>query len=345
MKATITAGLVTLGLMLAPVAASAQGKVLTGETTKPGGAVHALLTSTGMAVQRSGVGSLQVQAGQAATASVLNLAMAKSDIVTVPGIVHALLSAGKGPYAKLGAEQGEALAGNLRAIFGAQSGFYLPIVFSDSGITSWEQIKGRRVYVGPPSGAAAVAQMAMIEAVTGFTSGTDYTEVRMDWASAPQGFLDGRFDVLMIPLSAPSPILDRISASADVTILGVPEDIRESAAWKAVANASGAAEGFHPLDAYEGRVAHVNAAEDGIPVLAYTHYVGVHRDMDEEEVFAITRTIIDNLDEINASAAFMPAMRISEAVTGLEQMPGLKMHPGAVRAWEAAGVVIPGSLK
>jgi len=344
-RSSLVAG-AALGLLLAAGSADAQGRVYSSETTAAGGAPHSTMAGVALAIRRGGLGEVQIQDGQTATVSLLNVARKVTDIATVPTAGHALLMNGAGPYQQIGAETGAQLAATVQALFGIQAGYFIPMAFVDSGIASWEDFKGKRIFVGPPSGAAAVNQMAIIRGVTGFEPGRDYEEIRMDWATAHQAFIDRRFDVFMNPVTAPSPLLQRIVATGPVRIFGVPADVNASPEWQDMANSAGTVPAYHPTDAYEAGVTYENVEEGkGVPMLGYTFYMAVHADMPEEEAYKIVSSLIANLDEINASAAFMPSLRIAEATVGLEATPGLKMHPGAVRAWEEAGITIPDALK
>lgn len=332
-------------LTIAPFAAEAQ-RVYSSETTAAGGAPHATVSGVALAIRRAGLGEVQIQDGQTATASLLNVARGVTDIATIPTAGHALLVNGRGPFQQIGAEAGAQLASQVQALFGMQAGFFQPTVYADSGIQDWEDFRGKRIFVGPPAGAAAVNQMALIEGVTGFVAGRDYEEIRMDWGAAHQAFIDGRFDVMMNAVIAPSPLVQQIAASRDVLIFGIPEDVYRTEEWQELTNDVGTVQGYHPLGLYERGVSFRHTLEgQGVPMMAYTFYMGVNASMPEDEAYRIVKSLIENLAEIEASAAFMPSIRIGEAIIGLETTPGLKMHPGAVRAWEEAGVTIPDRLK
>ncbi|MCC6006571.1 MAG: TAXI family TRAP transporter solute-binding subunit [Rhodobacteraceae bacterium] len=346
MKHGMMATILGAALMMAPMGAEAQGRVLTGETTAVGGAPHATLSGVALAVRRAGLGDIQIQSGQTATVSLLNVARGVTDIATIPTAGHALLQNGRGPYQQVGAEAGAQLAARVQALFGMQTGYFQPTVYADSGIESWEDFRGKRIFVGPPSGAAAVNQMALIEGVTGFVAGTDYEEIRMDWGAAHQAFIDGRFDVMMNAVIAPSPLVQQIAASREIRIFGIPEEIYATAEWQELVNSVGTTQAYHPMGLYERGVQFEHVIEGkGAPMMGYTFYMGVSADLPEEEAYRIVSSLIANLGEIEASAAFMPTVRIGEATVGLVSTPGLKMHPGAIRAWEEAGVTIPDSLK
>jgi TRAP-type uncharacterized transport system substrate-binding protein len=89
-------------------------------------------------------------------------------------------------------------------------GAYHITTFADSGITRLEELKGKRVYLGPPGGAAYVTTSRLIEAVTGMKPDKDYEVARLGWDAASQSFQDGHIDVYFNPTLAPSPVISQM---------------------------------------------------------------------------------------------------------------------------------------
>jgi len=74
----------------------------------------------------------------------------------------------------------------------------------------------------------------------------------------------------------------------------------------------------------------------------------VNKSMDEELAYQLTKSHIENLDEIKAMAPFMATLNfgdVSEKANGLCGANIVKFHPGAVRAWEEAGHTLPDCSK
>src|SRR3546814_6884328 len=79
--------------------------------------------------------------------------------------VHAMMMEGKAMYAKI-ADAPE-LSKNLRSVFNFPLGYYHIIIYADSGITSLEQVKGKRIFLGAIGGAAAVTMTTLLKLTTG----------------------------------------------------------------------------------------------------------------------------------------------------------------------------------
>ena len=74
-------------------------------------------------------------------------------------------------------------------------GLYHPVVYEASGIKEFKDIKGKKVFLGPPAGIATRNTTLIIEAMTGYRPGKDFQQVKMDWGPAQQAFQDRKFDV------------------------------------------------------------------------------------------------------------------------------------------------------
>ena len=57
----------------------------------------------------------------------------------------------------------------------------------DSGIKTLFDIKGKRVFIGPPTGVQKVVSSQFIEAVTGYKMNKDYTPVKLGFSSCNAG--------------------------------------------------------------------------------------------------------------------------------------------------------------
>lgn len=337
-----TAGIM-LALSLTPVVAQ---ELLSGETNTAGGSIHAALVAFSEIAKDNNLATVQIQDGQVLTKSMINVATGKTDIATLPTAAYKLLGKGAGPYEKLGAEKGSELAKHVKALIGFTPGVFVPITFSDSGIKSWEDFRGKRIFVGPPSGAAAVNTKTLIKAITGMEAGKDYEEIRLGWGAAQQAMLDRKFDVYFTPASDPSPLVQQIVSAGDITIFGVPEAVYTTTKWKETVNRTGTTEAFHKTNSYEGNVTYVNAdADQKLHMMAFTFFMGVNASMSNEKAKSLVEAFMANQDQVDAKAAFMPSLRFREGVVGLEATPNLKLHPGAIIALEAANITIPEKLK
>jgi len=215
---------------LAATAVSAQTN-LTGETAGQGGVpatVHAHIAEVAAA---EGFANVQVQYGQTLTNSVQNLAEGKSDIVSSPQILPFLLSVGRGPYSKLGKEKGAELASNIRVLFTYSFGYTGLYSFDSNNVQGWDDLKGRKVYNGPPRGAALVMARQIIQFMGGGKDGTDYSGVQVNWGQDIKTITDGSAEAVVLPMTFPDRRVTAAIASGKMTLFSAKKDVFESEAF------------------------------------------------------------------------------------------------------------------
>lgn len=77
-----------------------------------------------------------------------------------------------------------------------------------------------------------------------------------------------------------------------------------------------------------------------IQTIAQPNFLAVDKDVSEEDVYQITKTMYENLDFLQNIHAATDVMSLEAAIGGLP----LPLHPGAVRYYQEAGLTIPDRL-
>lgn len=274
---------------------------------------------------------IQVNATGAATRHVLEVAQGKTAFCMSSPALHALLAGQRAMYEKI--DQAPELAKKLRGVFNFPMGVYHIAVYESSGITSLDDIRGKRVFLGPPGGAAFNTMAQLVKAVTGLEEGTDYEAVKLGWDAAAASFQDGNLDVYCNPTNAPSPVLTQIAVTNAIRFLGIPADRRESDAVKAIANRPGFTLGILPAGVYGEN----QRNEEDVTSLRVTVGIVTNETADEEMIYAMTKTFFEGVAEMSDSAPWLKVVSPDAAVADLN----LPLHPGALRALEEMGVDIP----
>mgnify|MGYP001343852237 CR=1 FL=1 len=333
-----------LGVLLI-FGSAVNAKVYQVETSTVGGAGHTIAVAMSMITKQNNIAEMQIQGGQTLTKSGINLAQGKTDIVPLPNAVYNLMTRGVGPYKTMGKEKSSKMAGDIQALFGFVGAIFLPMSFQDSGIETWDDFKGKKIFVGPPKGAAAVNAINLIKTVTGFEPGEDYEELRMGWGAAQQAMLDRKIDVMIRTATEPSPLVQQIISASPIRMFGAPKEIVDGPKWSAFTTKFGGQGGTASTKTYPKGVKYVAADGDKIHVFVATFFMGVHKDMSEEEAYQLTNSFYNNMDTFYGSAASAKNMRVEEVMFGMSGTPGLKLHPGAIRAHQERGVSIPDQYK
>jgi uncharacterized protein len=328
-----TAAAATLSLL--PRTALAK-ELLRMSTLGPGTSPNLVMTTFANVINRESPDyEIQINATGAATRHVLEVAMGKTAFCMSSPALHALMSNQKAMFEKI--DQAPELAKKLRTVLNFPMGVYHIAVYDSSGITSLDQAKGKRVFLGPPGGAAYATMSRLFQAVTGLKAGEDYEAVKLGWDAAAASFQDGNLDIYCNPTNAPSPVLTQIAVTNPIRFLGIPADQLESDAVQKLANRPGFGLGTLPAGVYGDNQVNTEDAT----TLRVTVGIVTNQDANEEMIYDMTKTFFAGVTEMSDGAPWLAAVTPEAAVADIN-MP---LHPGALRALEELGVTIPDSAR
>jgi len=324
-----TAALATLSVL--PRAAQAK-ELLRMSTLGPGTSPNLVMTTFANIVNKELPDyEIQLNATGAATRHVLEVAMGKTQFCMSSPSLQALLSNQKAMFAKI--EQAPELAKKLRGVLNFPMGVYHIAVYESSGIKSLEDIRGKRVFLGPPGGAAFATMKRLFKAVTGLEEGTDYEAVKLGWDAAAASFQDGNLDVYCNPTNAPSPVLTQIAVTNPIRFLGIPADKLEAEGVKALVNRPGFGLGTLPAGVYGDN----QKNEGDTTTLRVTVGIVTNESADDAMIYEMTKAFFEGVAEMRDSAPWLAVVTPEGAVADIN----LPLHPGALRALEEMGVTIP----
>ena len=279
---------------------------------------------------------IRVNVDQTLTRSALKVATGAIDLASTPAGAFSRMEVGKGPYRDLGQQAIDA-SKNIRSLFSFLGGHIHVMTYEDSGIDSWDDLRGKRVFVGPPAGSASAQTMKLIESITGFKAGDDYEAIKLAWSAANQAFEDGKFDVFMRTGTMGSAAVDQFGAAKKFRLLGIPEDIIGTDAWDDYLSTPGYAADTLPAGSYSNQV---NNDED-LLATAYVMFLSVNKDMADETAYQLTMAMFENLDDAHSVNPGLTPLTLDNAFVSL----AAPLHPGAVRYYEEVGATIPEHLR
>lgn len=335
---------------LAATSASAQEN-LTFHTAGAGTTVG--LTATALVEYASdrGVANIQLKDGQTGTIYIQALAEGKIDIASGPFILPFVLSRAAGPYASIGKDKGAEIGANIQLLYPYTLSIFSMYAYDAKDVGGWQDIKGRKILNGPPRGAATTNSRALIQLFGGAKPEADYESVTVNWNQAASSVIDGTVDAAVIPVMFPGPRVTRASAAGAMTMYSMPKDIFESEAAQKLLNKPGSVAYTIPLSQAAESMGEgwtVVSEDDMFRGMAVTGGDMVHKRMDEEVAYGLTKAHIENLESHKKIAPFMSTLNfgvLDQKVAGLCGPNPVKFHPGAVRAWEEAGFTVPGCAK
>jgi len=214
---------------LSPSLVSAQ--IFKGETAGVGDPVHTVFVTFANQARTAGV-DIQVNAGQTLTKSMLK--GGRQEIAffsTVPSLVGLMKKQAR-MYESV--DDAPAAADQLRAILGFKAGAYHPVTLAGSGIETWEDLKGKTIFTGPPAGSASATSEALIKIITGFEAGTDYTAVRLSWGEGYAALADNKIDMMVRPAEIGSSNIEQFGLSGEFRVLSIPQEVVGAEAMQAL---------------------------------------------------------------------------------------------------------------
>jgi len=278
--------------------------------------------------------SIILDATGAAPKHMMELAQGKLDIAVSSPVMFDFMKNQKGMFEKI--SSAPELSNNLRLLMWFPYGQNHIVVSADSDIKTLEDIRGKKVFLGPPGGGAWTASYDWLKAASGLDlHNGDYEDFKGSWASGMQAFQDGQVDVYIAGAVAPAPSIEQLAVTKKIRLLGLSKE-----EW----DANTAAHEF--IEANMGRdlgVIRMGIYNDNVEI-AHDIYALSNRlgmvlptDMDEDLAYRITKTYWDNVDAVAETSPWLKDITLEYAVAE----GGIKLHPGALRYYEERGVAIP----
>lgn len=271
--------------------------------------------------------NVQLAMGQTLTKSLLKVATGKLDSAVIPPGAFNALKAGKGPYKKMGAEKGADMASSVRALYGFPGSTYHAITWADNGINEWKDAAGKRVYIGPPAGAAN-AQITSLAAAGGLEAGT-YEGIKAPWGAAAQAFQDGQFDVYVGPFPVGSQVVAEMSLKRPIRILPVPMGTEPK-------KGLGMEQSVVPAGSYPDQANDSDSAS-----FLTLMFIGVNESMSDDLAYTMTKVYMETREQMGKDNRLLNHLASYSPFTGVTA----PLHPGAVKYYEENGFEVPANLK
>ncbi len=334
LKRSITAAVLSAAACLGQVSTSAADTTfLTMDSMPAGSAPGQFNIAFTQLVQKNMPVEIQVSVGKPAAKSAVDSAMKKVDLILVSPTINFMMQNNLAMFKEV--KKAPELNANLRGIVNYSLGPYHVVVYEDSGIKTLADIKGKKVFLGPPAGAATKVATQIVTAATGYEAGKDFEAVRFDWKSAETAFLDRQMDVYFAPTTVPSPSIQQFGLVSNIRLLDIPEDAWDKPEMKAALGLPGRTTIGIPANTYDNQV-----NETGVKMIGTWAGLGANKWVDEQLVYDMTRVLWENIDELHSTAEWMKAI---DKDTALSEM-NVPLHAGAYRYYKEAGFDIPDAL-
>lgn len=332
----LTAAAVLAGTAMGSTAIAAEKLKMA--TIAPGSSAYLVMTTMASIVNGGqDKYEVKVDATGAATKHIVEMAQGKLDLVMTSPAVYHFMKGGKRMYKKL--KKAPELSKNVGLIYWFPYGAYHVLAYEESGIKSLADLKGKKVFLGPPGGGAWAAAKAWVQSTTGMQPGKDYENVKASWGAALQGFQDRQFDVYINGGIPPFPQVEQLSLTAKIRIIGLNKAQLDAATPDMLkpTKVLGRKLDTIPAGVYGG-----NVVSDGdVYTLGATVGVVARLDLSEEAVYQVTKAFWENIEAARKSSPFMKRVTLEGAFAA----QNVKLHPGALKYYKEIGVTIPEKLQ
>ncbi|WP_347548320.1 TAXI family TRAP transporter solute-binding subunit [Pseudalkalibacillus hwajinpoensis] len=192
------------------------------------------------------------------------------------------------------------------------------VTLQETGITSIEDLKGKKVSVGAP-GSGTYANAEQVLEVHGITM-EDIDAQHLAFDESTEGIQDGTIDAAFITSGTPTGAVEGLSAVKPVTILPIEEDKVSELVEK------------YPYYAEDTVKSGTYGLESDVPTVAVLAMLVARSDLEEDYVYEVTKAIFENSDKItHAKGEFITA---DTALDGV----GIDLHPGTKKYFDEKGI-------
>jgi hypothetical protein len=213
-------------------------------------------------------------------------------------------------------------------IFSYQIGPYHYITRADSGIEKLEDIAGRKIFAGPPGGAAKRVCLGNIKDASGLVGGKDFEAVDFGFDAAIQAFQDDKIDMIVLSTNVPSSSVSQFALTKKIRLIDI--DVTKLKINPLI----GRTINVIAPDAYGDNQVNTSPTRTHGALVNFS----ARMDLDEEVVYQVTKAIWEHVDELHEAAAWMKdVISLDKA---LDFIPS-RLHPGAERYYREIGMTIP----
>lgn len=311
----LAGALLAIGLGL-PAAAETR---VTYKSAKAGTSYYQMGVELSEAVKRGTGGdvTLTVEESQGSVQNVMEAARRTGNYVfTTPPALVRLAAEGKGQFEG----KGDPRFAEIRALFPIPSLTMHFVVREDAGVTDLAGLEGKTILLGKGSFGATEGEKYLD--LFGLKDKVTVADAELSNANA--ALKNGQIDAFVTASSWPAPNVIEAAAGTGVTILSMTEE--QVAATKR-------ARLVIPAGTYAGQTSDV--VTTSLPVVAYAT-----TDMDDDTAYTLTKTFWEERERMAKDAAWWGGVD-----AGLLANVGGKVHPGALRYYDEAGMTVPDAAR
>lgn len=213
---------------------------------------------------------------------------------------------------------------NLRAVFSVHPEPFTVVARADSGITTFEDLKGKRVNIGNPGSGQRGTMEVLMEAL-GWTTDDFALATELKAAEQSAALCDNQIDAMVYTVGHPSGSISEATTACDSVLVEVSGD----AVAKLIEDNSFYRSATIPGGMYRGNDADVMTFGVGATFVSSA-------DVSEEVVYTLVKSVFDNIDDFRGlHPAFANLEPADMASAGLSA----PLHDGAAKYYREVGLI------
>ncbi|SEL44561.1 hypothetical protein SAMN05443999_105212 [Roseovarius azorensis] len=211
---------------------------------------------------------------------------------------------------------------DLRAVFSIHPEPFTVVARADSGIKTFDDLKGKRVNLGNPgSGARGTFEVVMAE--LGWSTSDFALAAELKPAEQSAALCDNQVDAIVFTVGHPSGTIQEATTACDSVLV----DVTGPAIDKLIAENAYYRSATVPGGMYRGSDADVTTFGVGATFVSST-------DVSEDAVYAVVAGVFENFDEFKGLHPAFANLEPEEMITAGLSAP---LHPGAAKYYKEKG--------
>jgi TRAP transporter TAXI family solute receptor len=209
----------------------------------------------------------------------------------------------------------------LRAVAGMYPNVIQIVANADSGIRTLADLKGKRISVGAPKSGTELNARAVLKAAG--LAYADFAKVEyLPFGESVELMKNRQLDVTLQSAGLGVASIRDLATSVNIIIVPIPPEV--------VAKVGDAAyqPTTIPANTYTGQT-------EAVPSIAIKNYLVSHEGVSTDAVYAMTKSMFENLDTLVAAHSAGKGITKEGAVTGT----AVPFHPGAVKYYREVGLM------
>jgi TRAP transporter TAXI family solute receptor len=213
---------------------------------------------------------------------------------------------------------------DLRAVFSVHPEPFTVVARADSGIETFQDLKGKRVNVGNP-GSGQRGTMEVLMAALGWQMGDFAVASELKAAEQSQALCDNKIDVMVYTVGHPSGSIQEATTACDATLV----DVTGPEVDKLVADNPYYRKATIPGGMYRGN-------DDDTETFGVGATFVTSANVSDEAVYQVVKAVFDNFEEFKKLHPAFANLNKEEMVKDGLSAP---LHPGAERYYKEAGLM------